>query len=283
MLDNLLQNNTLLSWNIRGYDSYTQVSLRFSDELPVGDMSYRKSPPSRIKRDNERKVTWEAKTGHTTDESDGIDESKPKDSNNSIAISQGTSGTDMVSPCTEVDINNTILPDTKPLKNVGKSQSVGNIATSTDLDSFIKTINTPAVKPADAAGSTSSPHQGGMHVDHNIVIGDTVCDLCKKSISTKQWFRCTTCGDFDVCQLCNKRGHHSEHTSQLHRFNNPDGHHIYCESCGISFEDMGMYIFFCKTCEDYPLCCPCRMKGMHSIHAKQLKLVTVETYKNKVG
>ena len=55
MVETLLCNNSVSSWNIRGFDSYTQVSIRFSsgevygmDDGPGGQVTDRKVPPLQV-------------------------------------------------------------------------------------------------------------------------------------------------------------------------------------------------------------------------------------------
>ena len=56
MLDTLMLDNTIASWNIRGDDDITHVNIRFSGKM-AGDqqnITYRKAPPSRVARDRSR-------------------------------------------------------------------------------------------------------------------------------------------------------------------------------------------------------------------------------------
>ncbi len=60
MLDKLLEENVLTSWNIQGKEFYTQVSLRFSmhDSTHMDNtfMKYKRATPSQIKRDKIRSI-----------------------------------------------------------------------------------------------------------------------------------------------------------------------------------------------------------------------------------
>ena len=61
MLDTLLMDNAIVSWNIRGDNDMTNLNIRFANNMADNmDIAYKKVSQSRIKRDNKRQSEWKA-------------------------------------------------------------------------------------------------------------------------------------------------------------------------------------------------------------------------------
>ena len=61
LLDTLMTDNTVSSWNIRGEGEMTHVNIRFTNNKMADDnvnITYKKIPPSRQTRDQKRKSEW---------------------------------------------------------------------------------------------------------------------------------------------------------------------------------------------------------------------------------
>ena len=58
MLDKLLEEGPISTWNIRGGPHFTQVTIRFPSEdmADRGEIQYRRTPPSQLQRDRTRAI-----------------------------------------------------------------------------------------------------------------------------------------------------------------------------------------------------------------------------------
>ena len=127
MLDTLLAENIVISWNIRGEKDYTQLSIRFGNgkEGAVNDIAYRKAPPSRVTRDKQRQYNWKMGNMHCDDSNNKIQDDLNKqyrhtennDIGNQTEVDQG------LSPIltTTVDMKSNVGLDTGDQQAVGKS------------------------------------------------------------------------------------------------------------------------------------------------------------------
>ena len=80
-LDTLLKEYSLSSWQIRGGEIYTQVTLRFPASAitaETGTVQYRRAPPSRVKRDQFRsKYNFDSRMDPINVQTQPIDNNSP--------------------------------------------------------------------------------------------------------------------------------------------------------------------------------------------------------------
>ena len=72
MIETLLAENQVTSWNIRGGTEFVQLSIRFTTDMAAKeDITYRKVPPSRRLRETRRQHKW--KSGQSETNNNGND------------------------------------------------------------------------------------------------------------------------------------------------------------------------------------------------------------------
>ena len=110
------------------------------------------------------------------------------------------------------------------------------------------------------------------------------CDSCCEEVTDAEWYKCTSCIDYDMCKSCFFDNCHHEHKAFIHQFTDyiSDGQ-PYCESCGIIFDDdVDEYVYQCKKCHDYGLCNTCYEKGMHGNHKKSMRRTPLVDLKDEM-
>ncbi len=125
------------------------------------------------------------------------------------------------------------------------------------------------------------------HDDESITDGTYTCDGCGGMIDASpnsMWYRCTYCGDTDVCYECFNKDIHKQHKTHLQKFIAPTNWNTpYCDACGFTFSDPTGKLFICSMCEDYCICHKCKNKLLHINHSKHMKEECVETYSKDIG
>lgn len=83
-------------------------------------------------------------------------------------------------------------------------------------------------------------------------------------------YKCIVCFDYDLCEFCEKKGVHSEHTVIRFAKKNPPSldeqlmyNASFCNHCNEPITGLG---FKCSRCFDYDLCNSCRRRGIHYEH-----------------
>ncbi|GBB99753.1 hypothetical protein RclHR1_03620002 [Rhizophagus clarus] len=94
------------------------------------------------------------------------------------------------------------------------------------------------------------------------------CDCCNYTIRGERW-KCTSCADYDLCQICKPKSHiHNHpaghrfqlipHSKTSHRAPQFLKHYVICDSCNKSICGMR---WKCTFCEKYNLCQDCKFKS----------------------
>jgi hypothetical protein len=113
------------------------------------------------------------------------------------------------------------------------------------------------------------------------------CNGCGNYYQTgDKWFRCTDCGDFDICSKCDIKQFHHHHKQQMHKFVEPECLQVgcFCDSCGYQFKLGPTFrVYQCSVCEDYALCKKCAEQGMHAAHSQELTLVEIQSYLDDIS
>ena len=224
MLATLLMDSYISSWNIRGDESFQQVTIRFSNDKMAAteNITYRKAPPSRQARDSRRQAEWKTqnqecvKAVSNTDYENTLLKSDIEQIPMTMLVEEGTS-----QPKANTDINN-IDPHSKHHK-----QSSGLTNSSADVNPRL---------PALASGGTKGIDQDmdvqNEHIDNNNiapvvssaesendrreygVAGE--CQGCGRVFNLKKSSRshlysCSFCESFIFCCRCNLSRFHSHH------------------------------------------------------------------------
>jgi hypothetical protein len=162
--------------------------------------------------------------------------------------------------------------------SVEAKQAVGQ---DTDIDMHLKSDAGSCVSVKSSEGSANSDHS--IDLSKQITCEPFDCGSCSGQISGNEWWKCTVCDGLSMCLECWKNNKHYHHKKFLHRFYDydPTGNIAYCDSCGVLFsEEDHPYVYNCVTCEDYALCEECKRQGMHGIHKKKIKKITIAKYKD---
>ncbi|GES96378.1 carbohydrate-binding module family 13 protein [Rhizophagus clarus] len=119
------------------------------------------------------------------------------------------------------------------------------------------------------------------------------CDCCNYTIRGERW-KCTSCADYDLCQVCkpksNIHNHPNDHEFQLiphsktsHRAPQYSKHIAECDSCDKIINGMR---WMCTFCEKYNLCQDCKstspnIRGHPNNHAFQPIGYPIANYRTK--
>jgi hypothetical protein len=119
-------------------------------------------------------------------------------------------------------------------------------------------------RPNSSESKAPSPGPDHEHVG-------ICCDGCGVSPIVGPRYKCSVCDDFDLCGLCETKGHHPAN-HPLIKYKIPNVRHvgITCDGCNQSpiIGDR----FKCMVCDDYDLCSSCEEKGAHSEDHAMLKI-----------
>ena len=302
MLIALLDDNNITSWNIRGLDGFTQVSIRFTNMIDHGhhnnkDIVYRKVPPSRMARDTKRRGDWQNGTqlkNIATEvdlniQNDAADNfQNPSGDHNTTYVSQGTIQADTLRGSNTMGNIEDQLPSQAD-QSVQRSESETLAAEDNGTMHSKPSISIESPSPPESSYASHIIDKQDGKQTKNVVhcylasqapldMIEFECDSCKNTISDGVWYRCTFCCDYDLCIDCWKDDKHSHHKNQIHKYTDCGvKSDLYCDSCGALF-DKASKVFCCFVCEDYALCPGCKHAGMHSVHKNDLHQITQREY-----
>ena len=287
LLAKLLQDMPLISWNINGKSTSTNVILRFGMATNTTDIEglqvkYKRVKPSQLARDKARATNYNT-------ESNRIGEFDHNDNNvnykgdptmqvkKSLACDNEVDQSLYHSPGMKSEINtsgiNQVLTDeSKPGHEIGlSSSSLSTGQCDPNMHTEYLSLSIKAEQSIDEHGDNDN--------------GDNSAGSCSKcggcvNLLRNYWYRCTKCSDHDICITCWENGAHKHHQDQVHHFSNPeDTKYGYCESCGYTFIPHGQFMVDqCTKCEDYALCFNCTREEMHSHHKQHMQRVPLQDY-----
>ena len=233
LLDTLIRQNGLVSWQIYGKDQWTQVSLRFGMSDIAGEatnMKYKKVSPSQQKRDIQR--AYNSRTNKVHQEEHEI-----------ISVADST------------------LHQASPFENIPTihdqhvaSPIPNNTATTPDVShSNVAEVSNPSELTQNQVQVTldSKPAEDSMSTEEDL---GGICDDCGDHLLLTEniWYKCTQCPDHDTCDTCYERDAHKYHSSQMQMFKEPDNPQDgYCNACGAQFhpENTKYKVYNCQQCE----------------------------------
>lgn len=151
-------------------------------------------------------------------------------------------------------------------------------------------------KPAMRMGHVSSGRDGhsqakvGVHTTppQPLRHKGVSCDYCNKTLTSRIRYKCSTCPDFDICEICIDDVEHSAAHNPSHTFlrisrptdslkENPPlfsdrthwVHDAVCQTCSV--EPIVGFRYFC-TCCAISLCETCEQLGSHEVSHSMLKM-----------
>ena len=269
-LNMLFDNSTLISWNTRGEEKYTQVTLRFDMNNHIdSEVKYRKMSPSKVIRDLKR-----AKGNQVVDRS--ID---------CTSIVQG--GMSKFDVSFESESSKSSKTEFTTMKNQNEEKYGDEekrfLETEDTQFDHIGTINDNIVEDQIEGFQTfqeNDEHSNSeLEVDESIgslnfedgcdVENQVTCDVCQEVMECR-WYRCTFCDESNICKSCYDRGCHDFHKGQMCEFICPEDIDKggFCDACGRRFHpgSDSYCVNICQTCEDYVMCNNCLRLERHKRH-----------------
>ena len=202
MIDSLMKDNVILSWNIRGEEDTTHVNIRFSTTKMADNVTYKKAPPSRIARDRKRLTERIGKNGQSD--------------NNDSDVEMISSPQDHRSTTRPHHFQN---KPSEPAKNTEDSPKPTNI------------VPTPNPQQAKSLPVTTLNYQQrymngrqGTHVNKPLVSKQKqdrsdICYGCELVFEDEEsighLYQCIACGDVFLCQNCKSKDIHNEHQRSI--------------------------------------------------------------------
>ncbi len=346
-LDTLLMDNKLSSWQIRGGEHFIQVTIRFS-ATTIGcnetNVKYRRAPPSRILRDNDRARNHQFEEAECMNEHGIINRMNNTIDAQNVTTLENNGNVNVTNqirstvPCPPATTDLSISPTNSNVQSMEQHTSdvdTGNIDINTnsiDLNNSVRDsvisvetddseddrlqklleymdrfeescdridkkcdqINDNLVESVSHSMNTRTDTSTKCEVkcdmnddDDSVSDGTYTCDGCGGMIDAKpdsMWYRCTHCGDVDICHECFIKDVHNHHKAHLQVFKAPADWNVpYCDSCGLSFNDYESTLYKCTMCEDYCLCQHCKNNLLHIHHSKYIKGVSVQQYSKDIG
>ena len=296
LLNNILENNCVSSWNIHGANNYTQVTVRFKVETDENDeqqpATYRKVPPSRAARDKSRASNFRSTLSKDSENSGGRIANIPNKHSNVGGASYKPSTAISNINNTETNMQQGIMTN-KPLQtgsNVNPAYSKHGVASSHKVNTSEGAVhenNSINVEGDYFQNQVMGKNQfetednGSSSDDFDV----TQCGICQSGITSYKYHRCTFCTEeVDICDSCFLENQHSIHKKYIQTFTlNPDclddPKIIFCDSCGQVFpiNDETM-VWDCKICGDYCICEKCRFQDMHYVHKDDFKMIFIKAY-----
>ena len=260
LLDTLITENGLVSWQIYGKDQWTQVSLRFGITdiaSEATNIKYKKVSPSQQKRDLQR--AQENRTIKVYKEEQEIVSVADQSHDEAAKFENAPTLHDQHVGSTIQDNTST----TSPASHSKLAEALNHI----DLATSQGVLD---CKPEE--GSVSSEEDLGG-----------ICDDCGDHLllTANIWYKCTLCPDHDTCDTWYERDAHKHHSSQMQMFKEPDNPQDgYCNACGAQFcpQDPQSKVFNCQQCEDYAMCPNCFKRNLHLHHKQYLKQIDIQSY-----
>ena len=221
MIDTLLVDNAIVSWNIRGDDSMTNLNIRFTNNMADNmDIAYKKVSQSRITRDNKRQREWKAtKEQHNTHtlmdmgNGDEIEQLQTKPLHGNSVKDQGTSPCDTDSSKQYLQPIQGKEPCIANPSNMSKGQHIatspkGNKTKADQRDQ----CNMREVNNMDKVTKHNDEATGNIGLHEQ-------CRGCGLMIngneSVDEVYQCLYCKDYFLCPGCKASNCHFDHSNTL--------------------------------------------------------------------
>ena len=229
LLDTLMKDNTISSWNIRGEGEMTHVNIRFTNNKMADDnvnIAYKKIPPSRQTRDQKRMSEWKhVSQQQVLHNDDKCSVSKGSDNIKDEAMTNRDQGLSIQSKGTSHDQTSTTSKNRRDSPTIRATAQVTN-------PSITPKGQAPAsaVQPnhfSDQHSRPSTSHVNSMVPVNSNVDNDDITDfddfeVCRGCTSvldqedpSQMLYQCLVCEDYFICAACKELNHHGEHKGTL--------------------------------------------------------------------
>ena len=282
-LDSLLQHNTLTSWTIKGGPKFSQVFMRFTGaEMATADVQYRRTAPSRRRRDRQRAV-----------ERQGVREifhpvnSETQTELNDIVTNMETNVQNQHVSSMDDDRSYTVTPpqDSRQQPSVTDFEIAPDHMTSntaTGVDNNDLGITRESSISLTGVGDTSGdlPEQYDVHtsscsvVTVDDMVGSQGCDVnngeCLDTYNRKLDEIIVRLERFDPESLILDNSNVDMKEADDEESEESDGA-VVCDGCGCMMHDTaGCSWYTCSECVDVNMCWLCFKKDIHGHHNKHL-------------
>ena len=284
-----LSQSSLQSWKTKGGPRFSQVTIRFMTEnMATGEVQYRRTPPSRLARDNERAHIRQLHGSQQVTISDN-------DNKNNIVSTQ-TDVMDTMQVNTDDGFSvplyshpQIIADNNKTISRVTDSEMAPDTSINTEVKiSSIDTSDRPRTiaKPQGTiadGGATGNTHIGNIasglpetdlpsmpHIDNINTVGkqtkDTLSATLDRIVERLEMF--------ENPQLVREKEPSTSNDSD-----STEGT-IGCDGCGIMMDSSSGSVWYrCTECVDVDLCSLCNMKEIHRHHFNQIsKFVSPQSW-----
>ena len=282
------------SWNIYGGKKLSTLTIRFDtsaidNNVEPESVKYKRISHQQLQRDSDRTIKWKSSLVNK-DNVVGMDDNCDKNTgeinsntDESVEITHTDQrvkheGSSIIQPHTSCSSNNIGHTGEQEFNEplINNCQQTGGQLDSIGVGDLHNSDND--TDQESHTGGDQESDTGGDHFS---------CDGCGCYWKQRHgWYRCTECGDFDICSRCYAKHFHQHHKLQMHTFVEPDSPELgFCDSCGYQFRQYSptFKVAQCATCEDYALCKRCAQEGMHKRHSDHLQLISAKEYLDIIG
>ena len=283
-LNTLLEKYIITSWNVKGGNRFTEVSIRFNmASMPHGDMKYRREPPSRMARDKVRAARrFQSKDNLCTQDINEDNASIIHDEqidNISNPFSRFIADDTVVNrpdhmPTSVEEINMTVYPSPVPQCDGPADHTA--IAISREFGSQTdqggdSDVNNSGIQMENMTLDETEhfePLAADSPADYDII-----CSHCHEP-QVDRCLQCFKCSDVFICTSCYHAKAHNEHFCFLSYFNPSDVPKVpHCMSCFSLFTPLAYpKVYTCMRCK-FIQCPQCTHLWRHDHHLDYLKEV----------
>ena len=292
ILDVLLGQNGLKSWQIYGEKVGVTVKLRFGEvqnggQTVVGKedkICYSKKTPSQKRRDD-KKADERQFTKSQTRMNDSVEEARQDNYNEENMDLFGSA----LSPCVPViDSPTPVMDKSSPLSMASLDEHEESVVDMANLTGESDVQSQPAdqrmfTNKNNIQENKPRRHLQDIKIYSNINIKCAGCaNWCDMSYPGFSRF-CNHDSHQTRILICNPcfhtKGFHKEHKDQIQIFNHAVGVNtrFHCDACGI-VQDAENGLHICTKCGDYLLCDKCLQTNYHSGHIMYMQNLNKEDF-----
>lgn len=278
ILEKLIEDSNVLSWNIYGKENYTQLSIRFEadDSIDKEYVKYKRVRPSQLTRDFNRgqlnrsrhsSMKTVDKSPHTLEHLHTDNGCQYKD----VQIIQGGQYEPVSTPVSKLN------PDALDFEFSSNNPTVlgGNITDFNEDSSEQVKVSLQHVNTEQGTSNASKIVAIDEHIlsEKTDINGKRKCVECGNDVrrstgfrTSDLWWKCTVCDDQEMCLSCydRKTNIHSDHISKLYMVNPKYQYDEYCKTCGDQYN--GDTVVTCSQCKDFTMCTLCYDDDLHDDH-----------------
>ena len=308
LINTILKDNGVQSWQMKGFSGYTHVILKFKMDDSTSqsaDFTYKRKPKLQAMRDRKRADKWNTPSHdftHIHDEQRKIlDDNSEGEMRDFDCVTGNQQGCNQDTDSKHVNHNSTAalpkagydpgLEHGSPSiceKGLADQQSAIIYSGSADIEKSPGVNNNITELSADGDLRSGIDRDESDDTEYEQEEEElTQCKECHVAIRGKsdtKWMTCTICRDYHMCNTCWAGGKHQHHQSQVHAYTwhgeVNDLPYSTCDSCGYLYNHDNPYfqVWICSECEYVSLCKKCFEEDMHNHHKHYIRKKLLSTY-----